>query len=129
MIFKLNFMDYKKVLVWLSGVLRCPVCGFKYNLEHTKVIQSKGDEEAANSAQIVIHSDCQKCASSVMFNIDINGPEVFSVGMITDLTRKDSSKFSKLEPIGVNDCISIHSELNKFSGDFIKAFAPKKKAN
>lgn len=112
-------MDLKKVLVWLGGVLRCPVCGFKYNLDNTKVIETK-QVENENNAQILIHSDCQKCTSSVMFNVDINGPEVFSVGMITDLTSQDSAKFSKLEPITSNDCIGVHESLNKFKGDFVK---------
>lgn len=117
-------MDFKKVLVWLGGVLRCPVCGYKYNLEQTKVIESKRND-LENSAQILIHSDCQKCTSSVMFNIDINGPEVFSVGMITDLTSSDSAKFSKLKPISVTDCIDVHKSLNNFKGDLAKLLLQK----
>jgi len=120
-------MNFKKVLVWLGGVLRCPVCGFKYNLDNTKIIESK-QTESENSAQILIHSDCQKCTSSVMFNIDINGPEVFSVGMITDLTSQDSAKFSKLEPLSLNDCIQVHKNLSEFKGDFVKLLSVKKTA-
>lgn len=117
-------MDLKKVLVWLGGVLRCPVCGYKYNLDNTRIIETH-QGEVDSAAQVVIHSECGKCASSVMFNIDINGLEVFSVGMITDLTSGDSAKFSKLKPITYNDCISVHKDLAKFKGDFVKLLAQK----
>ena len=120
----MKHVDLKKVLVWLGGVLRCPVCGFKYNLDNTKIIETK-QSELENNAQILIHSDCQKCTSSVMFNIDINGPEIFSVGVITDLTSADRAKFSNLEPISPNDCIGVHQGLSGFKGDFVKFLSKK----
>ena len=110
--------DLKKIIEWLGFVLKCPICGNKYNLETTKVLESEQDE-AYNEARILIHSDCAKCKSSVMFNVEIHGPEVFSVGMVTDLTRQDSSKFNKLSPINSNEIIGIHQELKKFKGDFV----------
>ncbi len=113
-------IDFKKVIGWLGVMLRCPVCSIKYNLEGIKVIDSEQDD-ISDDARILIHSDCQKCKSSVMFNIDITGPEIFSVGMITDLTSKDSSKFSKYNPISSDDCIQIHRGLQAFNGDFVKA--------
>jgi hypothetical protein len=115
-------IDFKKVIGWLGFILRCPICGFKYNLDNTQVLESK-QEDADGAARILIHSDCQKCKSSVMFNIDIDGPEIFSVGMVTDLTRRDSTKFSKLSAINTDDCIKIHQGLQGFNGDFVKALA------
>lgn len=118
-----NF-DFKKIVEWLGFVLKCPICGHKYNLDKTKVIDSEQDE-AYNEAWILIHSDCSKCKSSVMFNVEIKGPEVFSVGMVTDLTGSDSSKFKKLSPIKANEVIGIHQELKQFKGDFITSFTKK----
>lgn len=112
--------DFKKVIGWLGFILRCPICGFKYNLQHIKVIESEQNEQAG-SARVLIHSDCQKCKSSVMFNIDISGPEIFSVGMITDLTSKDSAKFNDLDPLSPNDIIAIHKSLKTFDGNLVKA--------
>ena len=103
-----NF-DFKKIVEWLGFVLKCPICGHKYNLDKTKVIDSEQDE-AYNEAWILIHSDCTKCKSSVMFNVEIRGPEVFSVGMVTDLTGTDSAKFGKLAPIKANEIIGIHQD-------------------
>lgn len=103
---------------WLGFILRCPICGFKYNLGNTQVIESQ-QNEILNEAKILVHSDCAKCKSSVMFNIEIQGPEVFSVGMITDLTSKDSNKFKNRGPISADEVIGIHKALKEFKGDFV----------
>lgn len=115
-----NF-DFKKIVEWLGFILKCPICNFKYNLDKTRIVESEQNENLGE-ARILIHSDCSKCKSSVMFNVDIRGPEVFSVGMVTDLTGQDSNKFQKLQPIGVNEIIGIHKELKEFKGDFISSF-------
>lgn len=117
-------IDFKKVMGWLGFILRCPVCGYKYNLASTKIIESEQDE-ALGEARILIHSDCAKCKSSVMFNIDINGPEVWSAAMVTDLTGKDSSKFASSAPLNTNDILNLHTGLKAFDGDFVKALEKK----
>lgn len=116
-------IDFKKVIGWLGYILRCPICGFKYNLDNTQVLESQQEENG--QARILIHSDCQKCKSSVMFNIDIDGPEIFSIGMVTDLTHPDSKKFSRLTPLNTDDVINIHKTLKGFNGDFVKALSVK----
>jgi hypothetical protein len=116
--------DFKKIIEWLGFILKCPICGTKYNLEKTKVIESE-QNEIFNEAHILIHSDCSKCKSSVMFNVEIRGPEVFSVGMVTDLTGNDSAKFKKLGPIAADEIIGIHNALKEFKGDFINGFSNK----
>jgi hypothetical protein len=118
-------IDLKKIVEWLGFILKCPICGYKYNLEKTKVLESDQDD-VLNEARILIHSDCQKCKSSVMFNVEIRGPEVFSVGMVTDLTSNDSSKFMGKGPITSNEIINIHKALKTFKGDFVSALAVKK---
>lgn len=117
-------MDFKKVMGWLGFLLRCPVCGYKYNLANTKIIESE-QNEALDEARMLIHSDCAKCKSSVMFNIDINGPEVWSAAMVTDLTGNDTNKFSAAPVISTDDVIAIHRVIRSFKGDFVKAFAQK----
>ncbi len=111
----------KKVIQWLGMVLRCPVCGHKYDVKNTRVLDSERDE-FYNEAWALIHSDCGKCKSSVMFNLEIHGPEVFSVGMVTDLTASDGQKFNRLSPIQANDVLAIHQELKTFEGDFVSSF-------
>src|SRR6185503_2534843 len=113
-------IDMKRVLGWLGFFLRCPVCTAKYSMENIKVIEGETDESTSDT-RLLIHSDCIKCKSSVMFNIDIAGPDIFSVCMITDLTGKDTTRFSKYNPINTNDCINIHTTLSLFDGDFVRA--------
>lgn len=116
--------DFKKVIEWLGYILKCPICGYKYNLNNTQVIDSE-QNDAISEAKILIHSDCIKCKSSVMFNVEIKGPEVFSVGMVTDLTSADSAKFQEKEPISANEIIGMHKALKTFKGDFVKALTSK----
>ncbi len=74
----------------------------KYNADRIEIIDSE-QNEISGEAKILIHSIRVKCKSSVMFNIDIRGPEVYSVGMVTDLTSTDSSRFKNKRPITVNE--------------------------
>lgn len=103
---------------WLGYALKCPICGHNYKLEQSRIIHSEQDE-IYGEAKILIHSDCTKCKSSVMFNVEILGPEIFSVGMVTDLTKQDSSKFQNRRPIQANEIIDLHTQLAKFNGDFV----------
>jgi hypothetical protein len=116
--------DFKKVMEWLGLILKCPICGFKYNLGNTHLVESEQDE-TFGEAHIVLHSDCTKCKSSVMFNVEIRGPEVFSVGMVTDLTSTDSNKFKNKKPLTPNDVIGIHKEIRSFKGNLIEVLTKK----
>lgn len=111
--------DIKKVIEWLGFALRCPICQNKYNLSNTKIIESE-QNDALGEARVLIHSDCSKCKSSVMFNVEITGPDVFSVGMITDLTSNDSKKFKNKSSISANEVINIHKEIRNFKGNLIE---------
>jgi hypothetical protein len=115
----MNKFDFKKIIEWLSKILRCPVCGYRYSLEQTKIIDSK-DDSGANGT-LLIHTDCDRCKSSVVFSIAVDGPEIFSVGMVTDLTSSDTSKFKNSDPIGSDEILATHQFLKDFDGDFIKA--------
>lgn len=111
-------IDFEKVIQLLSNALRCPVCEYQYNLERTKIIETKNDDQ--DHANLLVHSDCGRCRSSVLFNITINGPEVFSLNVVTDLTSADTKKFSNAEPINAKDVLNTHYFLNSFDGDLAK---------
>ncbi len=120
----MNNLNLKKVIEWLGQVLRCPICGIKYKVNSAKVIESWADE-VYGEAGILIHSDCIKCKSSVMFNVEIRGPEIYSVGMVTDLTQQDTAKFKKHKALSSNEVLDIHSEIRQLSGDFVSLFTNK----
>lgn len=112
--------DFKKIVEWLSYILRCPVCGHKYNLEHTRLIDTK-EEKPLSGASLLVHTDCDSCKSSVVFSIAIDGPEIFSIGMVTDLTSSDTSKFKNKNPISSDEVLATHQFLKTFDGDFRSA--------
>lgn len=113
-------LDIEKAIQILSGALRCPVCDYRYNLESTKIIDSRQD---GGQLSLVIHSNCQKCKSNVVFSVNISGPDIFSVGMITDLTSRDAKKFSDSRMVTAQDVMAMHQFLDRFDGDLVKALS------
>lgn len=101
----------------MSVILHCPVCSNKYNAEQTSIIESKEAEKYDNPTMLV-HTDCERCKSSVVFSIALDGPEIFSVGMVTDLTSKDAQKFRDENYISLDEVIEFHDFLESFNGDF-----------
>jgi hypothetical protein len=114
--------DFKKIMEWLAYILRCPVCGHRYNLEQTKIIDNK-DERNQVGTNLLVHTDCERCKSSVVFSIAVDGPEIFSIGMVTDLTSNDTNKFKDADPITPDEVLATHQFLDRFDGDFKKALS------
>lgn len=113
--------DLRKMLTWLGFMLHCPVCNVKYDFSDIKIVDSEQDEQFSTT-RLLVHSDCHKCKSSVMFNIDINGQDVFTIIAKTDLTSTDTEKFRDLPALDTNDIIQMHQSLQRFNGDFKKIF-------
>ncbi|OGE88036.1 MAG: hypothetical protein A3J07_01865 [Candidatus Doudnabacteria bacterium RIFCSPLOWO2_02_FULL_49_13] len=109
--------DLNRILQWLAHILRCPVCGHKYEASQTKIIDA-ADDKPMMGRSILVHTDCDKCKSSVVFSIAIDGPEIFSIGMVTDLTSQDTSKFKNSQPISSDEVLATHEFLREFDGDF-----------
>lgn len=113
--------DYHKMIEWLSVILRCPVCSNKYSADQTNIIESR-DQDFDNSSMLV-HTDCERCQSSVVFSISMDGPEIFSVGMVTDLTSHDAKRFRDADDIQTDEVIEFHEFLANFEGDFEQAIS------
>ena len=109
--------DFNKIVQWLAYILRCPVCGHRYNPDQTKIIDS-GEGNPLNGKSLLVHTDCDRCKSSVVFSIAIDGPEIFSIGMVTDLTSQDTTKFKNADPITSDEVLATHQFLQTFNGDF-----------
>jgi hypothetical protein len=71
---------------------------------------------------LLLHTDCEKFKSSVVFSIAIDGPEIYSIGMVTDLTSLDTKKFKNASPISPDEVLGVHGFLSTFDGDFRKVF-------
>lgn len=112
-------LNYQKMIELLSVILHCPVCSNKYTAEQTSIIEAPEVEKREDSS-LLVHADCERCKSSVVFNISLDGPEIFSVGMVTDLTSADARKFREAPNLKIDEIIEFHSFLQKFDGDFEK---------
>ena len=110
-------VNYQKIIELLSYILHCPVCNNKYAAAQTSIIDAE-DAEKYDHSSMLVHTDCERCKSSVMFNISLEGPEIFSIGMVTDLTSEDTRKFREVKPIGLDEVIEFHNFIRGFDGNF-----------
>ena len=104
----------------LAFVLHCPVCSNKYTAERTSIIEAKDHPKGKehDHSSMLVHADCDRCKSSVVFSISLDGPEIFSVGMVTDLTAADTIRFRDSSSITFDEVIDFHDFLEKFDGNF-----------
>jgi len=112
-------LSYQKWMELLSVILHCPVCNNKYNAEQTSIIEGKETEKYDNTS-VLVHTDCERCKSSVVFSISLDGPEIFSVGMVTDLNSKDATRLKDSNYITLDEVIEFHDFLGNFDGNFEK---------
>lgn len=107
--------ELAKVMAWLSEKMRCPLCGFRYNLQGLKVLPH------GSNSSVNVHTNCGECACSLMFALDIKGGEVFLVGVVTDLTLEDALKFQTQKPISTDEVLDWAGYWQNFDGDFARA--------
>jgi len=112
--------ELERVMLWLSEKMRCPLCGFRYNLERIKVIPGGIGKAGA----VRVHTDCGECASSLLFALDVRGGEVMLCGIVTDLTYDDAFKFQNRQPLSADDVLNLHRLLADFDGN-LNAVLPK----
>jgi len=117
-----NF-DLQKVITWLGAVLTCPICSQQYAGGQTEVIHSEHNE-VLGKALIFIHSECGKCKGSIIFSVEIQGPTIRSVGIVTDLTSFDTAKFKNRRPLTADEIINIHQILEKYQGNLVAELVP-----
>jgi hypothetical protein len=113
--------NFQKITEYLGAILRCPLCAEPYPKEDTFVIETR-EGELLQPASMLLHSECGKCKSSVVFSISIRGEEILSVGMVTDLTRADAARIKDLPPIDADYVLAMHMFLGQFDGDFVGLF-------
>lgn len=107
-------MLMKKKGYSLGGDIRllssCPLCGEKYGRDAASII-----EERKNA--FLIHVQCSKCKSSIVSSMTLGQLGTSSMGLITDLTSQDVSKFRKMNPIDADEVLDVHHGLR--SGNIV----------
>jgi hypothetical protein len=56
-----------------------------------------------------------------MFSIAVDGPEIFTIATVTDLTSEDTLRFRDREAITPDEVLATHEFLNTFDGNFREA--------
>ncbi|MFH1429986.1 MAG: hypothetical protein ABIG71_00505 [Candidatus Uhrbacteria bacterium] len=95
----------------------CPVCDTSYNPMEARVIDERDDKH-------LMHIRCKKCAHSILALVLTSSMGVSSMGLLTDLTFDDVTKFRDAEPISVDDVIVFHQLLEKKEAD---VFGPQRR--
>lgn|SRR3989338_4201705 len=113
---KLPDQELAKVMAWLAEKMRCPLCGYRYNLERISVVP----KNSGKIQDVLVHTNCGQCHCSLLFALDIRGGEVMLVGVVTDLTYKDVIKFRDRPALSVDEVIEWHRFWESFDGDLVK---------
>lgn len=83
----------------------CSVCEISFQPRSANLISRK-DEVTQ------IYAQCSNCKSSVIiFVLKSAMGFVTTVGMLTDMTKRDLEKFSKTNPITADDILELHKSL------------------
>jgi hypothetical protein len=109
--------ELAKVMAWLAEKMRCPLCGYRYNLERIRVVPRR----VSGREDVLMHTNCGECNCCLMFALDIRGGEVFLVGVVTDLTHQDALRFQGLSSISADEVLEWHHFWRNFNGDLAKA--------
>jgi transcription elongation factor Elf1 len=88
-------------------VSNCPNCNRKHsesNKSKVALIKEKGKFST-------IHITCGHCGIGVLALVSKGPMGVISLGMMTDLTEKESKPFISAEPISADEVIAVHKSL------------------
>jgi hypothetical protein len=88
----------------LKLITYCPLCNAHFSFSAAKVLEEREDAH-------LVHIQCQKCSSFIVALILTNAMGVSTVGLITDLTSEDVSKFTTTSRLSVNEVIDIYQTL------------------
>ena len=91
----------KKPLKNLDNISKCPLCRKKYG-------KYDGTFLSSDIKQTVVHFTCAVCQSSVLFFISTDQHGVVSLGMLTDMDRKDVSKLFQKEAVSTDNVLEVH---------------------
>jgi hypothetical protein len=89
----------------LKHLTKCPLCKAKYSHSQASVLEE-------NEARTVFHLTCSKCNSAVIAFVSDSKQGIISLGVATDLTGQEASKFLKGNTIESEEVLKIYEYLN-----------------
>ena len=83
----------------------CPVCASPFQGRQTEILNRK---EGLSQ----VYAQCGDCKSSIVIFVLRNAIGfVTTIGMLTDMTKKDILRFGKMEPLTSDDVLELHQIL------------------
>jgi transcription elongation factor Elf1 len=85
---------------------KCPLCGSRYYGNGITLLEE-------SDQQTTFHISCENCKVSFMVLVSAGQYGIVSVGMVTDLNKKEAKYFYKTDPISPDQVIEVHECLKK----------------
>lgn len=82
----------------------CPSCRRPFT-SHEAIVISQA------LATQLLHLTCSNCTSSIVLLLIVNESGMGSVGVITDMTEKDTQKFATADRVTFDDCLYLYQLL------------------
>lgn len=83
----------------------CPFCRSKQASFITSVINESRDAE-------LVHARCSICQGALVALLFSTGPIISSIGLVTDLSLEDVSRFQASQAITEDDLLALHEWLH-----------------
>lgn len=87
----------------------CPFCESGNSRFTTGLISGSRDAE-------LVHIRCQSCQAAMVALLFSTGPLISSIGLLTDLTLEDVSRFQRQTIVSEDDLLDWHELLQQSSG-------------
>ena len=84
----------------------CPLCETSYNPMEARIVGERDESH-------LVHIQCKKCLNSLLALVMVSPVGMQSIGVITDLTVDDVSRFREGNEVGLDDAIGIHTLLHR----------------
>lgn len=93
------------------SVAQCPLCHASATPLETNVVE-EGKEKN------LLHIRCKSCENALLAVVFLRPDGIVSVGVPTDCTSEDASRFHEANPVQSDDVLSVYTQLADTKGFF-----------
>ncbi len=86
--------------------VRCPSCANIYDWQRLRIL---GEQDQ----QLLAHIDCGVCGTALLSILTVNPNGLTAQGLVTDLSAEEVVMLEQDQPIGDDDLLSIHEQLDQ----------------
>jgi hypothetical protein len=90
----------------LEQLSRCTLCGSAYDSKGITLLEE-------NDQQTIFHMACSGCGVSVLLFMSSGQFGIVSIGMVTDLNKREVKNFYRTDSITPDQVIEVHQWLKR----------------